>query len=338
MGILNNKVIKMKKLKILLSTVTFCTIFLMDTVTGSNDPLRTMKYPGRSKKDAVEWQNQLRAQFSGLLKLDDILPGRKNILFEAKELLTEDKGNYIMKEIELNSTPSRRMKIILTIPENIKGRCPAVVCIHGHGGTLRIVYDAKSIYKGFAAELAARNYITIATTVSQHEIYEEGRMLMGERLWDLIRCVDYLESLKEVDKKRIGCAGLSLGGEMAMWLGAMDKRINATLSSGFLTVMDQMEKNHCMCWKFPGLRELVDWADIYSMIAPRALLCQNGLKEPANDFTVTIARKALKEIEVIYKDLKKPGNVQLVAHEGAHEIDLPTLLDFFSARLLPVKR
>ena len=338
MGMLNNEVIKIKKLKRSLCTATFFAIFLIKTVSGSEDQLRTMKYTIRSKKDAVEWQNKLRSQLSGILKMDEILPVRRNIPFDSREILTEKYDKYVLKEIEINSTSNRRMRVILTIPENIVGRCPAVVCIHGHGGTLRIVYEKKSIYKGFAAELAARNYITIATTVSQHEIFEEGRMLMGERLWDLMRCVDYLESLKEVDKNRIGCAGLSLGGEMAMWLGAMDKRINATLSSGFLTIMDQMEQNHCMCWKFPGLRELADWADIYSLIAPRSLLCQNGLKEPENDFTVPLARKAMKEIEVIYKDLKKPENVQLVAHEGAHEIDLPTLLDFFNIRLRPITR
>ena len=44
---------------------------------------------------------------------------------------------------------------------------------------------------------------------------------MGERLWDLMRCVECLASLPQVDASRLGCAGLSLGGEMAMWLGAM---------------------------------------------------------------------------------------------------------------------
>lgn len=316
-----------------LITALFFVLILTTSAETPEDPLRMMKYTSRSAKDVAEWQSTLRSQFSRLLKLDDILPGRRNIPFDPKEIRTENKGKYILKEIEINSTSSRRMKIILTIPENISGRCPAVVCIHGHGGTLRIVYDDKSIYKGFASELAAGNYITIATTVSQHEIYEEGRMLMGERLWDLIRCVDYLESLKEVDRKRIGCAGLSLGGEMAMWLGAMDTRIKATLSSGFLTVMDQMEKNHCMCWKFPGLRELADWADVYSLIAPRALLCQNGLKEPANDFTVPLAEKALAEIKMIYRDYKRPENVEFIAHQGAHEIDLPSLMNFFNTRL-----
>ena len=69
-----------------------------------------------------------------------------------------------------------------------------------------------------------------------------------------MRCVGYLESLPTVDKTRIGCGGLSLGGEMAMWLAAMDTRIAAADSCGWLTTMDQLESNHCLCWKFAGLR------------------------------------------------------------------------------------
>jgi esterase/lipase len=152
---------------------------------------------------------------------------------------------------------------------------------------------------------------------------------MAERLWDLIRCVDYLESMPEVDRSRIGCAGLSLGGEMAMWLGAMDERIAATISAGFLTTMDHMEQNHCMCWKFEGLRELVDYADIDSLIAPRPLQCQNGMLEPPSQFYVPLARQAMKEIKLIYRDLGKPENAALDVHEGGHEIDLPELLSFF---------
>jgi len=87
---------------------------------------------------------------------------------------------------------------------------------------------------------------------------------------------------------------------MAMWLGAMDTRVAATVSCGYLTTMDQMEVNHCMCWKFDGLRELVDWTDVYAMIAPRALQCQNGRREPYQDFTPGIARQAIEEIRVAY--------------------------------------
>ena len=71
-------------------------LVLINTVTASEDPLRSMKYTSRTKKNATVWQHNLRSQLSGLLKLNDILPGRKNIPFEAKELLAEDRGNYIL--------------------------------------------------------------------------------------------------------------------------------------------------------------------------------------------------------------------------------------------------
>lgn len=322
---------KMRTAILFLSAFSF--LFFFNVVSGTEPSLRTMKYTSRSEKDAGIWQNDLRAKLFNILKMDDLSARKKTIALNPKEISSEDKGEYLLKEIEINSTKDRRIRVILTTPKNTKGLFPAVVSIHGHGGKQLSVYDKSSIYKGFAAELAAKNYVTIATVVSQHEIYEKDRMLMGERLWDLMRCVDYLQSLSMVDKNRIGCAGLSLGGEMAMWLGAMDVRINATVSSGFLTKMDQMEQNHCMCWKFPGLRELVDYADIYSLIAPRPLMCQNGLKEPLNDFTVPLAQAALKEIQVIYTDFKKPENATLVAHVGAHEIDLPSLLSFFDKNL-----
>ena len=156
---------------------------------------------------------------------------------------------------------------------------------------------------------------------------------MGERLWDVMRCVDYIESLSGVDRTRIGCAGLSLGGEMAMWLGAMDERIAATVSAGFLTTMDHMEQNHCMCWKFPGLRELVDFADIYALTAPRPLQCQNGLREPQSQFYVPLARQAMEEVRTIYRDMDRPENVTLDVHDEGHVIDLPALLYFFATHL-----
>jgi hypothetical protein len=299
-----------------------------------NINLRSMKYSTRSSQEATLWQEDLRSRFISLMKIDDLLAASKTGLKLSPEILkTEYKGSYILKEVEINSTPGRRIKVVLTIPAREMAEFPAVICMHGHGGQLYSVYQNDTPYKEFAFNLASNGYITITTTVSQHDIYEDDRTLMGERLWDLMRCTDYLESLPQVDKSNIGCAGLSLGGEMAMWLGAMDTRIKATVSSGFLTKMDQMEKGHCMCWKFPGLRELVDYADIYSLIAPRFLLCQNGLKEPSTDFTVPLAREALKEITVIYDDYGKPDNVSLVAHPEGHVVDVPSLMEFFGKTL-----
>ena len=320
-------------------TLRFMLILLAGNLllAGAEPALRQMKYSSRPKPQTVLWQKDLRAKLFGTLHLTDLVTREQAVPFAAKVMATTRHETFTEKEIELNSTPGRRIKIILTLPHSADGPFPAVVCIHGHGGNRRVVYDSSTIYKGFATALASRNCVTISTDVGQHDVREPGRLLMGERLWDVMRCVDYLESLAEVDRARIGCAGLSLGGEMTMWLGAMDTRLRATVSSGFLTVMDQMEQKHCLCWKFDGLRELVDYADIYSLIAPRALQCQNGLKEGPTQFFVPIARKAMQEINVIYADLDQSDNAALRVHEGAHEIDLPSLLAFFEKHLSVAK-
>jgi hypothetical protein len=305
------------------------------TVKPYRDPaapkLRTMRYTSRSPQKAAAWQKDLRSRLFGLLKMNDLIKAK--VPLNVRLISSDERPGHVLHEIEFNSTPGRRIKAIVTIPRTGSPPYPAVICVHGHGGSRYVVHDRSNVYKGFASELAETGYMTIAVDVGQHEVYEAGRTLMGERLWDVRRCVDYLESMSEVDKKSIGCAGLSLGGEMAMWLAAMDVRIAACVSSGFLTVMDQMERDHCMCWKFDGLRELVDFADIYSLISPRPLQCQNGLAEDPTMFVVPLARGAMKEIRLIYSDMGKPDNLGLAVHRGEHEVDLPSLLDFFETKL-----
>jgi hypothetical protein len=305
------------------------------TVKKVEDPsaakLRTMKYSSRPKAAGGRWQKDVRAKLAKLVRVDDLWGPA--IPLATKVLSTAEKPGCVLQEVEISSTPGRRIKAMLSVPRGAKPPYPAVVCIHGHGGNRRTTYEDTRIYKAFASALAERGYATAAVDLGQHEIYEPGRTLIGERLWDLMRAVDLLAAQKEVDRSRIGCAGLSLGGEMAMWLAAMDTRVAACVSSGFLTVMDQMERDHCMCWKIDGLRELVDFADIFALVAPRPLQCQNGLKEPATQFIVPLAREALREIRPIYADMGAPGNVALAVHAGEHEVDLPSLLEFFDARL-----
>jgi hypothetical protein len=300
------------------------------TIRPYRDPaaprLRAMRFTPRPPREIVAWQKDLRGRLFKLLAMSDQVGAK--IPFGAVTLSSEERDGCTFREIEFNSTPGRRIKAVVTVPRTGAPPYPAVVAIHGHGGSRFIVHDRTSVYKGFAAELAGRGYVTIAVDVGQHVVYEPGRTLAGERLHDLMRAVDYLRDMKEVDRARIGCAGLSLGGEMSMWLAAMDPRIAACVSSGFLTIMDQMEYDHCMCWKFDGLRELADFADVFGMIAPRPLQCQNGLKEAPFMFVVPLARQAMDEIRPIYAALGQPGNVELDIHHGEHEIDLPSLVAF----------
>ncbi len=301
--------------------------------SASDDGMRTMRYAPGNEASARVWQDDLRERLRPILRVEDL--AGSEIPLEAEFGEPRQESGYFIQEGRIRATEGRMISVVLARPEKGRPPFPSVVCIHGHGSHRMTPFDpAAKQYKQFGAVLARRGFIVISTDVGQHEVREAGRTLMGERLWDLMRCVDYLQSLPDADPARIGCAGLSLGGEMAMWLAAMDTRIAATVSAGFLTLMDQMEQNHCMCWKFDGLRELVDFPDIYALIAPRPLQCQNGLQEPDTQFTVPLARRALAEIEPAYADLGASENVQLHVHPGGHEIDLDALVTFLEARLL----
>jgi dienelactone hydrolase family protein len=289
------------------------------------------------------WRETARSTLFKLLKMDDQVAanrhdgqGRSPVALNAAVLETDRQGSFTRHLVEIDSRPDRRIKIVLTIPLETKpGRTPAVVCIHGHGGNRDVVYDRKSIYGGFATVLAERGYVTLSTNVGQHDVQDkERRTLMGERLWDLIRVVDLAAAQPEVDTSHVGCGGLSLGGEMAMWLGAMDTRIAATVSSGFLTKMENLRQGHCMCWDFPGLQERYDFADIYSLISPRPLQCQNGAKERLpGGFPVDLAEETMVEIKRAYGAAEKESAAELAIHPGGHVFDVTAGVRFLDEAL-----
>jgi hypothetical protein len=297
-------------------------------------PRQDWRQSGYRASDAAAaraWQQTLRRELTALLRVDDLLAAP--LPAQVTLVRQEPRDDVVFRELEFASTSARPLRATWcepSTPSRSGAQRPAVVCIHGHGGTRGSVHDAKSIYRAFATELARAGFVTIACDVGQHAVQEAGRSLMGERFLDLRRCVDVLCSHAGVDAARIGCAGLSLGGEMAMWLGALDERVAAVASCGFLTTMDQMERGHCPCWNFPGLRQLADWADVYALIAPRPLHCQNGLAEPATDFCVPLARVALRDIQRAYADLGAPDAVRLHVHGEGHVVDVPALVGFFT--------
>ena len=305
-------------------------------------PRRLLAFDAGTPEDAESWRQSSRTTLFALLNIDDLVAGNRHdasgrspIDLNPTVLASEQLDLFTRQELEIDSRSDRRIKVVVTIPDGAKpGATPAIVCIHGHGGNRDIVYSADSPYRGFASTLARDGYVTLSTDVGQHAVQDEHRTLMGERLWDLIRVVDLAASLPEVDSRRMGCAGLSLGGEMAMWLGAMEPRIAATVSSGFLTTMENLREGHCMCWDFPGLQRRWDFADIYCLISPRPLQCQNGQREKLpGGFPVSLAEQAMTDIRRAYAVDGREDVAELAVHPDGHVVDVPSAVRFLDAAI-----
>lgn len=73
------------------------------------------------------------------------------------------------------------------------------------------------------------------------ELNWAGTTWAGLNFWDDSRCVDYLLTRKEVDGNRIGCTGLSGGGWRTNMMIALEPRIKAAVSVGWMTTGDTQQ-------------------------------------------------------------------------------------------------
>lgn len=96
--------------------------------------------------------------------------------------------------------------------------------------------------------------------------------------WDDIRTVDYLCSRPEVDRQRLGCLGISMGGHRTLFLAGLDERLAAACVVGFMSTVRPMLKAHLDTHSFvhfvPQLHRWLDLPDVVSMMAPKPLLVQ----------------------------------------------------------------
>jgi len=169
---------------------------------------------------------------------------------------------------------------------------------------------------------------------AQNQIHRKavliGQTIKGLEYYTLSRAIDYLETLPEVRKDRIGMYGLSRGGRAALWLGALDQRLQAVISSCWFN--DRFNKflvrdprytaliDHDSEFQFlPGLFcEFAD-SDIASLICPRAFFVEDGKQDGA-----VYWEDALREfaaVEAIYERLGIKEKCGILIHEGAHETE-----------------
>ncbi len=279
--------------------------------------VRTLRFNAATPRAARQWQEQVRAQLFALM-MGGGKP--KSIPLDPRVLqrLEPDAGSYALEELSLQTLPDRRVHVWMAVPKARQGPVGAVLALHGHGGTGRQVVRGEGLY-WYGRALAEMGYVVISPDIGQHELQHPDWTLMGERVWDALRCVDYLVTRPEVDPRRLAVAGLSLGGETTMYVAALEPRLQIADSSGWLTTVENMKHGHCPCWHFPGLEEHFDFADIFGCIAPRPLILEIGMQERApGGFPVEIARQAFAELQPIYRMFGAAEKLVLDVHPGGH--------------------
>src|SRR5262245_52082532 len=155
-------------------------------------------------------------------------------------------------------------------------------------------------------------------------IYAAGFTWAGVIFWDDVRSVDYLLTRPEVDKKRIGCVGLSVGGLRSCHLAALDDRIRAAVVVGWMASFPAQLRRHIrnsigFTKLVPGLYRYLDYPDVASLAMPAALLVINGSKDGL--FELDGVRACFEKLGACYRKAGVPEKVRTRLYDTPHEFN-----------------
>ncbi len=157
------------------------------------------------------------------------------------------------------------------------------------------------------------------TTLVKSLIYA-GMTWPGIVAWDDMRTIDYLLTRDEVDAKRIGCNGISLGGYRSLFLAGLDERIAAANVAGFMSTVKAMLHSridtHSWVHFLPTLHRYLDLPDVVSMMAPKPLLVQQCRQDGL--YTLQGMKDSVDKIAAVYQKAGVGGQFSGRFYDGPH--------------------
>lgn len=260
---------------------------------------------------------------------------------EMQILWQEDTGRYLRQRISFAAEPGDRVPAWLLVPKPNDRKRAAVLCLHqttaigkaepaGLGGLPNLHYAHELAIRGFVCLVpdypSFGDYPWDFRTQGSH--YASGSM---KAIWNNMRAVDLLVSLPDVDGRRIGCIGHSLGGHNALFTAAFDTRIRAVVTSCGFTAFHHYYAGDLQGWTsdryMPRIRDLYqndpdqvpfDFYEVLGAVTPRSIF----VNAPVGDanFDHTGVRKVIAEVERAFA-VSGPVGEKLVARfpDCAHD-------------------
>ncbi|MBN2004403.1 MAG: acetylxylan esterase [Anaerolineae bacterium] len=317
---------------------------------------RAFTFRAETQADFEAWQRAFRPHLRQMLGLDAIA-GRGACDLQPRQageeaLKDADTGlHYIREEWAIQTEPGFEVPFYLLRPADGAASRPLVLTPHGHGKAGKRTYagiwdneeDRLSIAEGerdIALQAVREGYIAIAPDMRafasmrrQQEIEEDttsscrvmqmralmfGRTLIGERVWDIGRLIDYAATRPEVDTRRIAITGNSGGGTVSLFAAACDPRITVAVPSSYFCTFEASigSIRHCECNYVPGILTVGEMYDVAGLIAPRPFLAVAGRTDLI--FPYAGVQFAFERLSHIYEVAGVPERCQLYIGDGGH--------------------
>jgi len=311
-----------------------------------------------SNSDWLKRQNKVREALS---QITGPFPEKKPLNPRITGVIQRD--GYSIEKIIFESRPNFFVTGILFIPDNLKGKAPAILYCSGHSSTRQAfrspVYQRVCINfvkKGFIVfaydpidqgerhqyfdESLGGNFLgrpTIKHSYSGNQCFITGSSQAHYVIWDGIRAIDYLISRKEVDPNRIGVTGQSGGGTQSAYIGAFDDRVAVAAPNCWITSRKRL-------WESIGpqdaeqnlYREIISGLDVADLIEIRAPKPTFVMTTTRDFFSIQGAREVEQEAKNAFAAFGKEENFRWVEDDFTHKVtekNATSRISFFQKHL-----
>jgi hypothetical protein len=299
-----------------------------------------------------DWKKQrgeLRRQF---LEMVGLWPMPERTPLEPTITGTLESEDFTVEKLHFQSSPGLYVSANLYVPKKAKFPAPAVLYVCGHAGTRigDVAYGNKVNYQHHPAWFARNGYVCLIVDTLQlgeiaglhHGTYNHnlwwwhtlGYTPAGIECWNAIRALDYLESRKEVDRKRIGVTGRSGGGATSWWLAAADERPQCIIPVAGIADLwahvvagdtpryrNGIISGHCDCMYFVNTYRW-DFSQVVALCAPRPLMLGNSDADAI--FPVPSYQRLARKARKIYDLYGASDRFVLLETSGPHK-DTPEI-------------
>jgi cephalosporin-C deacetylase-like acetyl esterase len=108
-----------------------------------------------------------------------------------------------------------------------------------------------------------------------------GTPLIGQRVWDTLRAMDYLRTRSDVNASQIRILGSGPAGLAALMAAALDESVQSVLIqrtlATYFSVVDSEDYSLALDWFVPRILQHFDIPDIAAAIYPRPVWVINAL-------------------------------------------------------------
>lgn len=293
-----------------------------------------------------EWKNEAKPALEKIMGLDNLYKIERKAIIPQRIWQRENAFGTV-ERIEFETEPGFRTFAYVCIPAGAKPPFKTFICLQGHSTGMHnsIAVDWKDetskiavegdrdlaigcMKRGITAVCLEQRYMGGHSTNVDHSsdcwiptmnnIMSGRRTTLAERVYDVDRLIDYLETRGDIDRRCIGITGNSGGGTTSMFAGGLLDRITHVMpSSAFSSFHASIAAiKHCVCNHIPHLLEYGESADVVGLGAPKPLVIVQGALDSI--FPKAGAEEQFARLKKIYAAAGNIKNCNLVVGPEGH--------------------